>query len=125
MRANSLSTLQQRELLDRYVNLSIERGRALELCESAAKVNRLGNLIFDIYDELKRRAGDRPNALSELLSHSNAYVRYNAATGLIGALPDEARQVIQEIADTNLAPLAFHARMYLSAYDGDASKLLG
>jgi hypothetical protein len=123
--ANSLSTFQQRELLDRYVNLSIERGRALELCESSLKVNRLGDLIFDVNDELKRRAGDRPSALSELLSHPNAHVRYNAATGLIGALPNKARQVIQEIADTDLEPLASHARMYLSAYDGDASRLLG
>jgi hypothetical protein len=118
----SLQAATEVELLGRYINLSTERGRALELCESSAKVNRLGDLIFDISDELKRR--DRASALTELLTHPNAYVRYNAATGLIAALPAQARQAIQEVADSDLAPLAFHARMYLSAYDGEVSKLL-
>lgn len=112
------------ELLDEYVRLSVERGRALYLCQSSAMVNRLGDRIFDISDELKRRPGDQWSALIELFGHPDMYVRFNAATSLIGIVPGQARQVIQDIADARVFPLAGHAGMYLSMYDGEAAKLL-
>lgn len=119
-----ISEAKVNELLDRYVSLSVERGRALYLCESSAKVNRLGDRIFDISDELKRRPGDQWRVLIELFAHPDMYVRFNAATSLIGIVPEQARQVIQDIADARVFPLAGHAGMYLSLYDGELSDML-
>jgi hypothetical protein len=43
---------------------------------------------------------------------------------LIRILPLEARRTIQAIADSGVFPLAGHAGMYLSMYDGEAAKIL-
>ena len=117
-----LSKLSLDDLLERYVELSIRQGEALE-SGTISQVNRLGEQIYKISKELKARPGDRRDAFLKLFSHPNAQVRFNAATSSIAIVPLEARQTIQAIADSGIFPLAGHAGMYLSTYDGEASRL--
>jgi HEAT repeat protein len=111
------------ELLALYIELSIEQANALELSLSSSKVNRIGERIFDINDELERRPGDQWRELTKLFDHPNAWVRFNAATAIIKFEKAEARQVIQKIADSKY-PISGHAGMFLATYDGELSHLL-
>uniref|UniRef100_Q07QC9 DUF2019 domain-containing protein n=1 Tax=Rhodopseudomonas palustris (strain BisA53) TaxID=316055 RepID=Q07QC9_RHOP5 len=116
MSGTSNSTMTAGELLDRYIELSIQQGTAIDLSDGS-QINRLGSKIFRINDELKSRSGDQRRILFGLLSHQNPYVRYNAATSLIRIFPVEARNVLQTIADSKWYPLAGHAGMYLHMLD--------
>lgn len=118
-----LSKLDVSALLELYVEWSIQQGVSLERA-SISKVNKLGDQINQIDKELKLRPGDQRSALAPLLSHPNAQVRFNAAQSVIWMLPLEARQAIQIIADSGVYPLAGHAGMYLSMYDGESAKIL-
>jgi hypothetical protein len=123
MRNPDLSKLDVGALLKLHVERSVQQGMALERA-SISKVNELGGRINQINKELKSRSGDQRGALAPLLSHPNAQVRFNAAQSLIRILPLEARRTIQAIADSGVFPLAGHAGMYLSMYDGEAAKIL-
>ena len=123
MRNPDLSRLDVGALLKLHVEWSVQQGMALERA-SISKVNELGGRINQINKELKSRSGDQRGALAPLLSHPNAQVRFNAAQSLIRILPLEARRTIQAIADSGVFPLAGHAGMYLSMYDGEAAKIL-
>lgn len=112
------------ELVTRYVELSILQGRAQDLFQSISKVNRLGDEISEIDDELMRRPGDQRRLLTRLFQHPNDWVRFNAAKSTISVVPAEARRIIQAIADSGMLPQSGHAGMYLEMYDGDMSKLL-
>lgn len=118
-----LSRLGVNDLVMRYIDLSVRQGAAQELA-STSEVNKLGDQIHAISMELKRRPGDQRTALITLFSHPNAQVRFNAATSSISIARSEARRTIQAIADSKVYPLAGHAGMYLSMYDGEASRLL-
>jgi hypothetical protein len=123
MRNPDLSKLDVGALLKLHVERSVQQGVALERA-SISKVNELGGRNNQINKELKSRSGDQRGALAPLLSHPNAQVRFNAAQSLIRILPLEARRTIQAIADSGVFPLAGHAGMYLSMYDGEAAKIL-
>jgi hypothetical protein len=79
--------------------------------------------MFAIGGELGGRPGDQRAALSQLFSHPDGYVRFNAAVASISVLKEEARAVIQAIAESGVYPLAGEAGVFLSMYDGDLSKL--
>jgi hypothetical protein len=113
MTDRGISGLSVEDLVERYAEFSIRQGQALDLVESSSKVNRLGDLVDEVDNELKRRTGDQRSALMKLFSHSDDWVRFNAATSLISIAPTQARQVLQIIADSDVYPQAFHARMYL------------
>lgn len=123
MRNPDLSKLDVGALLKLHIEWSMQHGVALERA-SILKINELGGRINEINKELKSRSGDQRGALAPLLSHPNAQVRFNAAQCLIRILPLEARRTIQAIADSGVFPLAGHAGMYLSMYDGEAAKIL-
>jgi hypothetical protein len=119
-----ISEMSDDDLVNQYVALSVQQGRALRLLASSTRVNRIGDQIHAISKELQRRPGDHRSALLKLLSHPNDWVRFNAAASTISLAAVEARQVIQAIADSRVYPQAGQAGMYLSIYDGEASKLL-
>lgn len=73
-------------------------------------------------DELVRRP-EGIRALLPLLAHSNPWVRYNAANALLYDDPLVARPVIQAIVDSREFPIAGHAGMTLSFFDGALSDL--
>lgn len=121
MTRTDTSAMSTGELIDQFVQLSIQQGIAIDLSDGL-EINRLGGKIFRIKDELKRRSGDHGRSLIRLLGHRNPYVRYNAATSLIRTVPVEAREVLETIANSNWYPLAGHAGMYLSNLDSGLFK---
>lgn len=123
MNKSELSQMDVDELLLRHAELSAEQGRALEGFSSMAKVNRLGQQIFAIDAELKSRPGDQRIALTKLFSNPDPWVRFNAARIVLNIAAAEARPVIQQIADSRNYPVAGHAGMCLSFFDGELSDL--
>lgn len=109
-------------LVEHHADLSIKQGQALEAFSSMAKVNRFGSQIQDINAELKSRPGDQRIALIRLFSHPNPWVRFNAARVTLD-IADESRAVVQLIADSGNFPVAGHAGMCLSLFDGELSHL--
>ena len=124
MAKSAVSEMSDDDLVKQYAELSVRQGRAQTLLVSSVRTNRTGEQIHEISKELKRRPGDHRSALLKLLSHPNAWVRFNAATSTIRIAPVRARQVLQAIADSKVYPQAGQAGMYLSMYDGEASRLL-
>src|SRR3954469_16791320 len=99
-----LSQISDDDLVRQYAELSAMQGRAMRLLVSSSRTNRIGDKIYEISKELKRRPGDHRTALLKLLSHPNDWVRFNAATSTISLAAVEARQVIQAIADSEVYP---------------------
>jgi len=124
MAKSAVSEMSDDDLVEQYTELSAMQGRAQALLVSSSRTNRIGEQIHEISKELMRRPGDHRSALLKLLSHPDAWVRFNAATSTISIAPARARQVLQAIADSKVYPQAGQAGMYLSMYDGEASRLL-
>lgn len=116
MKKIDLSKILVEELLDFYIRLSIEQGKAAYVAKTSL-VNRLGDELHDISNEIKRRPEDHGRSLLELFEHSNTQVRFNAAASVSGVFPNEARQVMQAIADSKSDMLAFNAKMYPHSLD--------
>ena len=87
------------DLRERYAELSIRQGAAADLSNMSI-VNRLGDEIHKIGNELKSRPGDRGRALMKLFDHPNFNVRLNAGRSLMSVFPEEARRQIQAVADS-------------------------
>ena len=116
MKKADLSKVATEELLNLYIRLSMQQGEAAYGAETS-RVNRLGDAIYKISNEIKRRSDDRGESLRGLFKHSNTRVRFNAAASLLGVFTKEARQVMREIADSEFEMLAFDAKMYLHTLD--------
>jgi hypothetical protein len=118
-----VSRLSVDDLLKWHVEFSSRQGAALELLLSTRSANRAGDQIRKINEELKSRPGDQRAALVRLFTHPNLWVQLNAAEAAIPVAPVAARQQIQIIADSKKYPVAGHAGMFLSFYDGDLSDI--
>jgi len=103
------------ELLNRFVALSIEQGKA-NYVFAIAHSNRLGASLHEISTEIKRRPGDGGRSLLQLFKHKNTQVRFNAATSVSGVFTLQAREILEQIAGSH-DTLAFDAKMYLRPLD--------
>lgn len=110
-------------LVSLHADLSAKQGHAQESFLSMTIVNRLGKQIFDINDELKSRPGDQRIVLIKLFSNPDPWVRFNAASAVLDIATASARPIIQAIADSKNYPVAAHAGMCLSLFDGELSHL--
>lgn len=108
-------------LLIEFVRLCVEQGEALELLKEGSSVQTLGKRILRISAELRKRPNTQRIGLTRLLSHPNSWVRFHAAEECIDLAPVEARRELQRIADSGDYPVAGHAGMFLSLYEGDLS----
>lgn len=115
MNNTDISKVDTEKLLDVFVQLSLQQGEAHDLAKPSL-VNRLGDRLYDISDELIRRTDDRGRSLLKLFEHPNTQVRFNAATSVSGLFTKEARQAIQIIADSS-SYLTPYAKMYLRTLD--------
>jgi hypothetical protein len=111
------------DLLIEFAFLCIEQGKALELLKGESAVKSLGKRILEIETELRKRPNSERMRLIRLFVHSNPWVRFHAAEGCIDLVPAEAREQVQRIADSGDYPVAGHAGMFLSLYDGELSDL--
>lgn len=121
MNERGISEMDVADLVERYVQLSLQQKAAADVWK-VAEVNRLFDQIHRIGDELGRRPGDQRSVLIKLFAHPNLDVQFNAATSVMSIAPVEARRQMQAIADSKQYPVAGRAGMYLLMLDGKYSK---
>jgi hypothetical protein len=116
-----ISEINADDLLIEFVRLCVEQDEALELLKEGSTVQTLGKRILEITAELHKRPNAQRIGLTRLLTHPNSWVRFHAAEGCIDVAPVEARRELQRIADSGDYPVAGHAGMFLSLYEGELS----
>lgn len=116
MRRKPISGMADKELLDRFVAISLDQDDAL-LGSEYGRFNRLYDQKISVLNELKSRPGDRRRLLLQLFNHQNAQVRLNAANATLAVAPQEARKMLQAIADSREYPQAGDAGMSLAGLD--------
>jgi hypothetical protein len=116
MKTYDLSQQTVDQLVDRFLALSLAKGKAL-VEGQIAKVNRLYWKIDALRKELKSRDSDQRRALHVFYNHPDPQVRLEAANATLAILPTEARAVLQMIIDRHEFPQAGYAGftlLYLS-----------
>jgi hypothetical protein len=104
------------QLIDRFVEIGIAQDNAL-LGNEIASFNKLYDEKATILLELKSRSGDQRRGLLKLFGHENMQVRLNAAKATLAVAPQEARAMLQKIADSGFFPQAGDAGMSLVNLD--------
>ncbi|WP_246249022.1 DUF2019 domain-containing protein [Chelativorans alearense] len=86
-----------------------------ELDLNTRRYNRLFHQMRLVSQELKQRTGDERRRLSALYKHPNIQVRLKAAIHTLAVRPEEARNVLKEVADETGYPQSGDARGMLRA----------
>lgn len=121
MSKSSLEACSVEELVSRFVEIGLAQEKAL-LYDEYAKFNRLFQQMQDVVEALKRRPGDKRQALLSLYDHSNLQVRLKAVKNSLALAPEEGRRVLQAIADSREYPQAGEAGMSLDNLDAGIFK---
>jgi cytochrome c oxidase assembly protein Cox11 len=114
MKRTDLSQMTAHQLVERFATLGLEQDRAED---DIPKFNRLYGEMRAVEDELKARPGDQRRALLQLFTHRNAQVRLTAAKATLAVAPQEARSMLEWLADSQIFPQAGGAGMCLSSLD--------
>lgn len=110
MNRTTLEDMDVDQLVERFAALALDQDRAL-LEENITKVNRLYDALKAVEAELKGRQGDQRRALLGLYEHPNPQVRLKAVKATLAVMPDTARRMLQNIADSREYPQAGEAGM--------------
>ena len=116
MKRSNLETMTTEQLVERFTAIAIEQDRAL-LYSEIAKYNQLYDDMTSVMEVLKGRPGDQRRTLMTLYDHQNWQVRLMAAHATLAIAPEEARSLLQAIADSRHYPQAGSAGMSLSNLD--------
>lgn len=108
----TLREMSVEQLVDRFATLALAQDEA-DLDSDIERYNRAFREMMAVQDELKKRTGDQRRALLRLYKHPNAQVRLMAAKITLAVAPQEARRLLQEIADSTEYPQAGDAGMSL------------
>jgi hypothetical protein len=111
-----LKDLTTQELVDSFVRVALDQDRAVRRDDNAT-FNRLFEQMKAIEQEMKSRPGDQRQALHQLFDHPNVQVRLKSAIATLALMPEDARQLIQNIADSRDYPQAGDAGMTLVCLD--------
>lgn len=122
MRTNAMTKMTAAELVDRFVEISIEQGKALESLETA-RFNRLFKKLAPVVRELRSRSGDQRHLLLKLYDHPDLQVKLNVAGWAYALNPEAAVATFHTVRDTRKYPWAGHAGMSLSMLEMGLSKL--
>jgi hypothetical protein len=114
-RAN-LDRMDVGQLVERFTEIALAQDEAL-LMDEIAKFNRLFDQMDAVKNQLRTRNGDQRRALLRLYNHPNAQVRLKAAVATLAVAPEEARELLQTIADSREYPQAGDAGMTLVNLD--------
>jgi uncharacterized protein YdcH (DUF465 family) len=104
------------QLVDRFAEIGIAQDNALwdQLgTNEYAQFTRLFNQMNDVDQELRSRGRDARLSLMRLYDHRNTQVRLKAAVRTLGVAPVEAREIIEEISQSQIFPQAGDAGMTL------------
>jgi hypothetical protein len=116
MKRTNYGLMSAKELIGLFAELCVAQDQAL-LYSDIAKLNRLIKQMWDVQDELKSRPGDQRRALLALFDHENAQVRLMAARANLAVAPQEARTMIESIANGRKFPQAGDAGMTIENLD--------
>ena len=116
MKGSNLRDLKIEDLVDRFAAICVEQDKAL-FEDEIAKFNRLYDQKAAVQEELKKRPGDRRDALLPLFEHPNLQVRVQAAKATLAVAPEAARQMLRLIESWGRQPYAGDAGMCLVNLD--------
>jgi Domain of unknown function (DUF2019) len=111
MRAK-LRNMSTEDLVDLFVRIALDQDKAVSRDDNAT-FSRLFEQMDAVKEELKKRPGDQRRALIGLYNHPNVQVRLKSAIATLAIVPDEARRLLQAIADSRDYPQAGDAGMTL------------
>jgi hypothetical protein len=121
MKLEELEAFSTEQLVGEFIRTSKERGAAILDSD-----NRRANQMFDgmraVDRVLRSRGKEARLALLPLLDDEDRFVRYFAASYMLGLAPDRARRIIEEIAKFKFDALCLEAGMCLYALDTGISK---
>lgn len=100
-------------LVEKFVDASIKYGEAIEEGESKI-ANKQSSIIRKIRKQLFESS--KLDILIPSLQHENDYVKLNAAASVIWILPNDAREVLEELQNRR-GLLGFEAKMFLREWD--------
>jgi hypothetical protein len=107
-----LTTMTVDQLLARFAEIGIAQDEAL-LGNEFSRFSKLFHSMQGIVQELKRRPGDQRRTLVSLYGHPNMQVRLKAAKNSLAVAPTAARQLLEEISNSQWQPQAGEAGMSL------------
>lgn len=116
MNQSELQAVTTLELVERFVEITLGQDEAL-LDDDRKMFNRLFKEMRAVLEELKSRPGDQRSALIPLYKHPNMQVRLKAAKNTLAVAPEDAHEVIQDIANSGHYPQAGEAGMSLWALE--------
>jgi hypothetical protein len=105
--------LTNEQLVAQFEAIALQQDEAL-LQDELAKFNRLFAQMNAVELELKSRPGDQRRLLLRLYDHPNAQVRLKAAKRTLAIAPEQARRMLEVIADSGRYPQAGEAGMSLA-----------
>ena len=103
-------------LIARAAEIGVAQDHAL-LGNEISRCNRLFDELTAIEEELRTRPGDRRRLFIKLYEHRNMQVRLNSAKATLAVAPQEARALLEWIAESKHNPQAGDAGMCLWALD--------
>lgn len=116
MRKGHVKDRTDEELVDDFTSVGIDQFNAL-MGEDIEEFNCLYAEMDDIDKELRQRGPNARRALVRLYKHPNLQVRLKAAARTLAIAPEDARRVIEEIANSKSYPQAGDAGMTLYNLD--------
>ncbi len=121
MTSRPLSSLDIEQIIHEYVRLSEQQDEA-QLDDDHGRYNKIYAKLDLIDKELRSRGMTARLALARLFDHKNLQVRVNAATDLLGVVPNEARPVLERIRQSRQGPQCLDAGMTLRNVDNGVFK---
>ena len=100
-------------LVEKFIDASIKYGESIELGEYKT-ANKQSSIIRKIRKQLVESC--KLDLLIPSLKHNNDYVKLNVASSLIGILPDDARDLLEEL-QSRKGLVGFEAKMFLQEWD--------
>ena len=94
MKASTLETLSNNELVTRFAAAAKERGAAV-LNSETRRANRMFDQMRAIDSVLRTRGRDARLQLLRLMDDKDRFVRYYSALYLLGMVPERARAIIE------------------------------
>jgi hypothetical protein len=116
MTRKALGKMSVEELVDYFAEIGIGRDDA-QLDGDISRINRLFGALMAVENELRSRPDDRRAALCRLYMHDNLQVRLDAAKATLAVAPEQARKLLEAIANSQEYPQAGDAGMCLWTLD--------
>jgi len=111
----NLKAASDRELLDRFIELSIEIGKLY--FASSRLHNRRCDEREKVIDEMDARELDMTALFAPLLKHEQPWVRYIATRFCFDDMPEETKAVLKELSEIPFHTLAPKAEIILDHYE--------